>query len=118
MSRVLRLSLLFSITLLFCGSGVIYAQTADFTADQVSGCAPLVVNFTDASTGNISSWTWNFGNGNPPSSLQNPSATYSNPGTYNVTLTASGPGGTNSVTKNAFITVYDKPAVAFQSAAA
>lgn len=116
MSSVLRLSLLFSITLLFWSSGLVHAQTADFTADQVSGCAPLVVNFTDNSTGSITSWTWNFNNGGPTSSFQNPSATFSNPGTYNITLTVSGPGGTNSVTKNAYITVYDKPAVAFQAA--
>ncbi len=49
----------------------------------------LTVNFTDLSTtnpGNITSWAWNFGDGNT-STQQNPTHTYTSPGTYNVTLT-------------------------------
>lgn len=46
------------------------------------------VQFTDASTGgNIIGWNWIFEGGNPSTStLQNPVVTYSNPGTFNVTL--------------------------------
>ncbi|MBI5219296.1 MAG: gliding motility-associated C-terminal domain-containing protein [Bacteroidia bacterium] len=49
----------------------------------------LTANFTDASTvniGSIQNWLWNFGDGNT-SATQNSSHTYSNAGTYNVTLT-------------------------------
>ncbi len=48
------------------------------------------VNFTNASTPCPTGFLWDFGDGNS-SALQNPSHTYSAPGTYNVTLTASGP---------------------------
>ena len=88
------------------------AQTANFTALPVSGCAPLVVQFTSTSTGNITSYNWNLGNGTTPT-LQNPSTTYLTPGTYNVSLTVSGPGGSNTKTVTAFITVYNQPTVNF-----
>ena len=89
-----------------------FAQTADFTASPVSGCAPLIVDFTDASTGTINLYTWNFGNSNG-SAFQNPSTTYNSPGTYTVTLTVTGPGGSNTATKIGYIIVYDQPAVSF-----
>ena len=54
------------------------------------GCAPLNVNFVDASSndgfGTITDYLWNFGDGNTSTS-QNPSHVYNNPGTYNVSLT-------------------------------
>lgn len=48
----------------------------------------LTFDFTDQSTsdGTISSWSWEFGDGNT-STEQNPSHTYSQPGTYHVCLT-------------------------------
>ena len=46
--------------------------------------------FVDMSTGSPSSWSWDFGDGGT-SSLQNPSHTYAQPGSYSVTLTISGP---------------------------
>lgn len=46
---------------------------------------PFVRNFTDRSIG-ADEWLWNFGDGNT-SALQNPSHTYSTPGTYTVELT-------------------------------
>jgi PKD repeat protein len=58
--------------------------SASFTTDS-DGCK-LSVNFTDASTGNIGSWSWDFGDGKS-STLQNPSNEYSTPGVYTVKLT-------------------------------
>jgi PKD repeat protein len=78
--------------------------TADFTADVTSGCGPLVVNFQNLST-NATTYQWNFGNGNG-STQQNPSAVYTTPGTYAVTLTANGPGGPDVEVKTAFINVF------------
>lgn len=75
---------------------------ANFTANPTTGVAPLLVQFTDSSTGTITSWAWNFGDG-ATSSAQNPSHTYNNPGTFTTTLTVSNSGGSN--TKNATITV-------------
>jgi hypothetical protein len=76
----------------------------EFTADPLFGNAPLKVNFTDQSNGVISNWFWDFGDGST-SSEQNPSHTYTNPGTYTVSLTVDGPGGSDEKTKVDFITV-------------
>ncbi|MGH9891650.1 MAG: PKD domain-containing protein, partial [bacterium] len=37
--------------------------TAGFNANPTSGTAPLTVTFTDTSTGNITTWSWSFGDG-------------------------------------------------------
>ncbi len=77
---------------------------ASFTASATSGVAPLIVDFTSTSTGSITAYSWNFGDGTS-STAQNPSKTYSTPGTYSVSLTVSGPGGSNIQTKTGLITV-------------
>lgn len=93
--------------------GLTIAQpVANFTANVVSGCSPIVVQFTDQSAGGPSSWTWNLGNGSN-STLQNPSTTYINPGTYTITLTVSNAGGTNTKTVTSYITVFASPVVNF-----
>ena len=61
--------------------------TATFAASG-SICEDNSVSFTDQSaisTGTITSWTWDFGNG-VSSSAQSPSIPYSEPGVYNVSL--------------------------------
>ncbi len=90
------------------------AQTpaAEFTASQVSGCAPLSVAFRDASTGDPKFWNWDFGNGQI-SNVQNPTVTYTTPGTYSVTLVVRNGSGTNGITKNALITVFESPRARF-----
>ena len=70
--------------------------TANFTADPTSGNPPLTVQFTDQSTGSITSWNWDFGDGSVPSADLNPSHTYSNAGNYTVTLIVTGPGGSDA----------------------
>jgi subtilisin family serine protease len=59
---------------------------ADFDAAPVSGSPPLAVTFTDRSFGAITSWSWDFGDGNV-SSEQHPAHIYSWEGTFTVTLT-------------------------------
>jgi len=78
--------------------------TADFSASPLSGIAPLTVTFTDSSSGNTTAWAWNFGDGGLSSS-QNPVYTYTNPGTYSVSLTAANAGGSDTITKNAYVNV-------------
>lgn len=85
---------------------------ANFSATPLAGCSPLVVNFTDLSTGSPTAWNWNFGNGNT-STLQNPTATYFTPGTYTVTLTVSNVNGSNTLSRSQYITVYEPPTVDF-----
>ena len=70
----------------------------------------MTVNFTDLSTGDVTGWTWSFGDGQS-STQQNPTVVYANPGVYSVTLVASGPEGTDSMTRHDYITV-ETPAVA------
>ena len=84
---------------------------ADFTATPMSGSAPLTVQFSDASTGNVAGWAWDFNNdGIIDSTDRNASNTYSNIGTYTVNLTVTGPDGSNSMVKTGFITVSTLPA--------
>ena len=80
---------------------------ADFSAEPTAGVAPLAVEFTDKSTGDITSCSWDFGDGST-SDEENPSHTYSTAGIYTVSLDVSGPGGTDTETKESFITVYEQ----------
>jgi len=77
--------------------------TAYFTAAPLSGCAPLRVEFTNQSVNSIE-WDWDFGDGET-SFLQNPVHYYTQPGTYSVTLTAYGAGGSDTITKTNLVTV-------------
>jgi len=82
------------------------APTADFRATPRSGYSPLAVNFTDLSAGTITAWQWDFENdGTVDSTQQNPIHTFATPGIYNVSLTVSGPGGSGTEVKDAYITV-------------
>lgn len=58
----------------------------------------LTVDWTDMSTGQVYAWAWDFGDGYG-SQRQAPTHTYSAFGDYNVTLTVTGPGGSNSTTR-------------------
>jgi PKD repeat protein len=81
---------------------------SDFTGTPITGDAPLTVNFTDASTGSVDSWAWDFGDGGT-STAQNPSYTYTAAGTYTVALTVTGPGGSDTNTKADYINVTSLP---------
>ncbi len=85
---------------------------ARFGASPDSGCSPLLVRFTDSSTGSPTSWSWDLGNGTR-SSLQNPSVTYFQPGRYTVKLVVRNASGSDSLTRVDFITVNSKPTVDF-----
>ncbi len=84
------------------------APTAAFSGSPTSGDYPLTVQFTDASTGNPTSWSWDFGDGGT-STAQNPSYTYEAAGTYTVSLTATNACGSTSETKTDYITVTTPP---------
>ncbi len=85
---------------------------ADFKATPTSGCSPLLVRFTDKSTGNPTSWKWDLGNGTI-SFLRNPSVTYFNPGKYRIKLIVKTANNVDSVVKAEYIEVLDKPVVQF-----
>ncbi|MEO6833924.1 MAG: PKD domain-containing protein, partial [Chitinophagaceae bacterium] len=86
-----------------------FAQTAAFTASTHTGCWPQSVSFTDHSTGTITAWNWNVGNSTSiPTTTQSPSVTYSSPGTYYVSLTVTGPGGTSTPFRDTIV-ISDYP---------
>jgi PKD repeat protein len=68
------------------------APNAAFSANVTSGQAPLNVQFTNQTSGSVNTYVWNFGDGTLSTS-QSPSHQFLLPGTYVVTLLASGPGG-------------------------
>ncbi|PKL60678.1 MAG: hypothetical protein CVV33_01460, partial [Methanomicrobiales archaeon HGW-Methanomicrobiales-4] len=75
---------------------------ASFVADLVSGIPPLVVHFTDLSTGIPQRWLWQFGDG-ASSTDQNPVHTYTQEGTYTVSLTVERQGGESKEVKKGYI---------------
>jgi len=73
------------------------APVARISASTTSGTAPLNVNFSDESTGEITTRKWEFHNGQTSSSRQ-VSFNYATAGAHLARLTVEGPGGSNSAT--------------------
>ena len=107
----------YSLALLFiwaCGGGGSKAPTepvepapiSNFTATPTSGLQPLEVVFTSTATGTIASYAWNV---DADTDIEGTAATfthtYTDAGTYGVTLTVTGPGGSNPKTVADMITV-------------
>ena len=66
--------------------------------------APLMVSLLDQSIGEVTSWSWDFGDGST-SALKNPGHIYINAGTNSISLTVTGPSGSDTETKVDCITV-------------
>jgi gliding motility-associated-like protein len=94
-----------------------YHSTASFTASNISGCAPLTAQFTDLSSspfGNISQWTWDFGDGSTSTSA-NPVHTYTVPGNYTVSLSVrDGNGCPDDTLISQLVQVYPNPVASFR----
>jgi len=90
------------------------SPVASFTANSTSGITPLSVLFNDTSTNNPTSWTWSFGDGDE-AYTQNTTHSYTEEGTYTVTLTAANSGGSTTVTQSEYITVEaaEEPVASF-----
>src|ERR1041385_3014128 len=88
------------------------APVANFTVTSTSGCSPLKVTFSDQSTGNPTSWSWDFGNGQM-STKQNPTVSYSQPGVYTVTLVVKNDDGIDDEVKTDYIAVFQSPKATF-----
>lgn len=76
---------------------------ADFSADSEQTCSGQV-SFSDETVNCPEQWLWDFGDGNT-STLQNPSHTYAQNGTYTVSLTATNSMGSDDMVKTSYITV-------------
>lgn len=84
---------------------------ADLQADRLAGFAPLTVQFNGAGStdkdGNTVALSWDFADGTTSTQVS-PTKTFSQPGIYEVRLTASGPLGID--TSTATIEVFPSPA--------
>lgn len=88
------------------------AVTANFTASSVTGCAPMVVSFSNTTTPmSGTTFDWDFGNGSGIVHLTHPSTSYLTPGTYTCKLTAYN--GSNTSVKTMTIVVKPAPIVSF-----
>lgn len=82
------------------------APVATFSASATEVEEGTSITFTDASTNAPTSWSWTFEGGTPATSTeQNPSVTYATAGTYQVALTVTNSGGSDTETKAGYITV-------------
>jgi FOG: PKD repeat len=87
---------------------------ADFVGVPTNGVSPLNVQFTDKSQGDGLTYAWDFGDG-ATSAEKNPKHTYTKEGTYTVKLTVKNSYGTNTATKDKYITVGAPPRADFQA---
>ena len=78
---------------------------AEFTGEPTIAPKNTAVQFNSQATGSITSWLWNFGDGTT-SIDPNPSHTYTDARTYNVSLTVTGPDGSDTETKSRFIQLF------------
>ncbi|MDG2164510.1 MAG: M43 family zinc metalloprotease [Flavobacteriales bacterium] len=82
----------------------------EFEADFAFGCKGDGIEFEsktyNTSLSSITGYEWAFEGGSPSSSTnENPSVTYMQPGTYDVTLTVTNSAGSNTLTKSNYITI-------------
>lgn len=80
------------------------APVAAYSVTPLRGIYPLTVVFTDASTNTPDEWLWDFGDGTT-SAIQNPSKTYTRPGLFTVTLTATNADGSDHEVKTGYVLV-------------
>lgn len=100
-SAAIRPTLL-GLVLFFIVNCVVAAPVADFVASNYFPCVNQNITFTSSSSGTITSYSWSFGGNASPSSSTSSgpvSVLFTAAGTYSVSLTVSGPDGSNSVSK-------------------
>lgn len=88
----------------------------DFEGDELKGCEPHSVNFTNNTGLAGSTCHWDFGDGKTSDLCSNISHTYTSDGSYNVSLTiVSAEGCTSTTTLNDYINVLPKPEAMFSA---
>jgi hypothetical protein len=93
-------------------SGVdVYGQLLD-SSGNLSGTVIAISTATDDQRGPSATYAWSFGDGSVPATTAVPTAThtYVATGTFDVGLTVEGPGGSDTLTRTGYVTVYP-PAV-------
>ena len=92
---------------------VIPIPEINFTVDNAISCAPLDVTFTNSSVPQGTNCQWNFGDGLTSTNCGSASHTYTDVGCYDVTLTVSENGCSNSMTQVNMVCVVDDPIADF-----
>lgn len=88
--------------------------TPDFEGENLKGCQPLTVNFTNLTGISGATCHWDFGDGNSSTSCNNVSHTYTSSGFYSVTLTVTNTYGcTGTYTIQNYIEVTPQPVAKF-----
>lgn len=96
---------------------------ADFTIVSTPSCVNQQVCFNNTTTAGsygptcstLATYLWDFGDGTPTSTLENPCHTYTLPGVYNVVLTTTNPCGSTTKTKQVCITLPPSPGFTLSS---
>ncbi|RYZ23340.1 MAG: PKD domain-containing protein [Chitinophagaceae bacterium] len=88
---------------------VLDEPTVNFVSNTNTGCTPALIQFTDQSTTpagtTITSWLWDFGD-NQTSTLQNPTHSFRQAGSFTITLTVVNSAGCRTlISKPNFINV-------------
>jgi PKD repeat protein len=86
------------------GGGACAGVSANFNGTPTSGTAPLLVTFTDTSSGTITNRFWNFGDSSTTNTTTNTVVHTYAAGTYTVNLIVAGPSGVSTNTKPNYIT--------------
>ena len=86
---------------------------SNFSINNIGGCSPLNVQFTNQST-NAVSQLWEFGDGST-SALQNPSYTYTAGGSYGVTLHSFNASGCEAIYQQPDAVVLELPVAGFSA---
>ncbi|MFZ5553292.1 MAG: glycosyl hydrolase family 18 protein [Bacteroidota bacterium] len=110
------------------GAGLVSSATNSDGAYLVTPSSPPVASFSNTnnevcvndsvqfvnSSQNSTSFLWSFPGGSPSSStLNNPKVKYPANGSYTVTLTANGPGGTDNYSSTINVSLYNPPVSSF-----
>lgn len=91
------------------GEVIIPEPVASFSISSNGGEAPIDVTFTSTSTGEVNSWLWNVDDdADIESTYSSFSHRYENEGTYDVTLTVTGPGGQDVYTQTNAISIIEE----------
>lgn len=81
-------------------------MVANFTASTQTASSGTSIQFYDASSGDPTNYSWSFPGGSPSTStFHNPVVTYANLGSYDVTLSVSGNGQSDTETKTDYISI-------------
>lgn len=86
---------------------------ASFYAASTIVCSNQCINFSNTST-DATAFNWTFVGGDISSStLPDPTVCYNSTGIYEVSLIVTGPGGSDTMSQNLSVTVYDPPVASF-----